>query len=329
MQTKYTSSAPGKLILFGEHAVVYGKPCIVTAVDQRVWVTASRVEPSSLVLRTNILSTAYEKPLRDLGRGVIPKEVGFIEHLTKRFFEWYPQHSGVELVIKSDISPTWGFGSSSASTVAAANALAGLFEITLSSQKLFELCYQVVLDVQGVGSGFDLAAAIWGGTIYYVAPASIVEQLSIPSLPLVVGYTGVKADTPTLIRQVGELKKNKQELVQGVFDRIHALTNKARQAFEQQDWVWIGKLMTENQAELEQLQVSSFRLDELIKASLSAGAFGAKLSGAGGGDCMMAVVDPTTREQVERALVEVHAEVIPIKLGVEGVRKEETKQTKD
>src|SRR4030043_356399 len=163
-----TASAPGKLMLFGEHAVVHGYPCIVTAVDQRIDVTT-----------------------------------------------------------KSDFSSRFGFGSSSAVTVAFAKALTILYGIELSKKELFNLCYRAVLDVQGVGSGFDIASAIWGGTIYYIPPAKVVRAVDIDSIPLVVGYTGIKADTPTLIRMVQQMYAAEPARVEKIFIGMEQITNKA------------------------------------------------------------------------------------------------------
>src|SRR5258708_31992582 len=216
-----TASASGKLLLFGDHAVVYGQPCIVTAVDQRIHVTVKKNGDDIFQLSAPDLGLqAYSKTIADLGHKEVPKAVSFLELCYKHFLEKYPQREGIIVTSKSDFSSQFGFGSSSAVTVAFAKALTALYGIDLRQHELFKLCYRAVLDVQGVGSGFDIAAAIWGGTIYYISPAKVVEDLHMDDLPLVVGYTGIKADTATLIRMVETAYKNNPEKMSKIFLEI-------------------------------------------------------------------------------------------------------------
>lgn len=317
-----TASAPGKLMLFGEHAVVYGHPCLVTAVDQRMTVTVKKNGVNIFRMDAPDLGlTAYSKTIADLGKKDLPKEVQFVERLYKRFLTEYPQGEGIDVQTKCDFSTKFGFGSSSAVTVAFAKALTELYGVNLNQSELFTLCYQAVMDVQGVGSGFDIASAIWGGTIYYVPPAKVVRMVDIDSIPLVVGYTGVKADTPTLVRMVEQqMKENKQ--VRKVFVEIGTLVDQAERAVNKRDWPEVGRLMDRNHEILKTLNVSSVELERLTNAAKAGGAYGAKLSGAGGGDCMIAVVDKSQREGVEKAIVAAKGQVLKVVLGAAGVRVE-------
>jgi mevalonate kinase len=318
-----TASAPGKLMLLGEHAVVSGHPCMVTAVEQRIYVSVEKNGKDVFYMEAPDLGlNAYSKTIEALAKKSPPPAVRFVEHLYKRFLERWPQQEGIVVKTKSEFSSAFGFGSSSAVSVAFAKALTHLYEIELSNQELFELSYQAVLDVQGVGSGFDIASAIWGGTIYYVPPAKVVRELQIEQMPLVVGYTGVKADTPTLIRMVQSLHADEPEMVESWFAKIAGLVNKAEKAIREKDWSELGKLMMKNQSILRELQVSSLELNRLNRAAVKAGAFGAKLSGAGGGDCMIAVVDAAKKKVVELAIQKAGGEVLKVQLHAEGVRLE-------
>jgi len=318
---KVTASAPGKLMLFGEHAVVYGIPSIVTAVDQRISVEVEKNGVDAFHLEAPDLGlAAYSKTIGDLGKKQLPKAVRFIEMFYKRFLDKYPQKEGIDVTTRSDFSASYGFGSSSAVTVAFAKALTSLYGIELSKKDLFNLCYQTVIDVQGVGSGFDIATAIWGGTIYYVAPAKVVEVIEILDLPIVVGYTGVKADTPTLIRMVQGLRAKNKKKIENIFNLTGEIVNMARVGMERGDWELVGGLMKKNQKLLRKLQVSSVELEDLIKAAEKSGAYGAKLSGAGGGDCMVAVVSGENKDGVERGIGAVGGGLVRVVLGAEGVR---------
>ncbi len=316
-----TASAPGKLLLFGDHAVVYGHPCLVTAVDQRMYVTVKKNGVDILHLDAPDLGlTAYSKTIADLGTKDLPKGVSFIEHLYKRFLEKYPQEEGINVTTRSDFSSQFGFGSSSAVTVAFAKSLTTLYNIDLTNEELFDLCYKAVLDVQGVGSGFDIASAIWGGTIYYVKPAKMVKQLDIDHIPLVVGYTGIKADTPTLVRMVESTRKDSPEKIDGIFNQMEEIVDAAFEAIEKRDWPKTGELMKQNQQLLRQLSVSSVKLEDLISATEKVGALGAKLSGAGGGDCMLALAEKGKEEAVESAITHAGGFMMKVTLQAEGVR---------
>lgn len=312
-------SAPGKLMLFGEHAVVYGCPCIVTAVNQRVHVKASFNGQDELVINAPQLGVKnYRRNVSSLCSQEMPKQVSFIEAVVKRFYQNYGLKKGLELETKSDFSHSYGFGSSSAVTIATAMALKELYSVKLSPKKLFKLCYKAVLDIQGVGSGFDLAAALWGGTLFYEKGARLVKKMKISKFPIVVYYSGVKADTPTLVRQVAELKRRHPIKVKRVFEDIEKVVLKAKEALNQGDWKKIGGLMNKNQKLLEGLGVSTLKLEKLIKAAINAGAWGAKLSGAGGGDCIVAVCPPQKQKAIEQVLVKAGGKKMQVKLNSKG-----------
>ncbi|MBI3386063.1 hypothetical protein HY031_03200 [Candidatus Gottesmanbacteria bacterium] len=193
----------------------------------------------------------------------------------------------------------------------------------LDNKQLFDLAYKTVLDIQGKGSGFDVAAAIYGGTLYFMTGGKVIEPLRVDSLPLVVSYTGVKADTSSLIAQVSEKKEKNSEKVERIFDAIAKLVDEAKRKIPEGDWERVGKLMDFNQEYLRDLGVSSEKLESLISAAKSAGAFGAKLSGAGGGDCMIALVSNEKRDAVRNAITETDGEVVDVSMNAEGVRVEQ------
>ncbi len=317
---KVTTSAPGKLMLYGEHAVVYGLPCIVTAVDQRVRVS---VEPNGEgeihVCSPNVGLDEYHKKIERLGQDDLPKSMAFVEMLVKRFYEKNRINEGIRISTESDFSTQFGFGSSAAVVSALVLALAEYFKVKMSKQEMFEMAYQAVLDVQGVGSGFDVAASVYGGTLYYISPGKIIESVYQGELPLVVGYTGIKADTPTIIRQVAELKRN-EKWVESVFGDIAELVNQAKSNFKNINFEHLGELMNRNQELLSTLNVSSRELDRLIAAAKDGGAYGAKLSGAGGGDCMIAFAPENKVDEVGSAIEKAGGVWMKVRTGAEGVK---------
>lgn len=314
-------SAPGKLILFGEHAVVYGKPCIVTSVNQRLSIKASKLAAPVFKLNApDVDIKNYSKPLADLGKGEIPKGAKFVEFAAKNFFAKHRVTSGVKFETVTQFKSTFGFGSSSASAVCTVKALSEVFKIQLSEKEIFKLAYKTVLDVQGLGSGFDLAAAIYGGTLYFVTGGKTIQPLAIQHLPLIVGYTGIKADTAAIVREVKSRFEKYPKLLKNIYDGIELIVEQAKIALEKKDFEKVGQLMNLNQGYLESLGVSSEKLSSMIYAARNAGAYGAKLSGAGGGDCMIALAPSSKRKAVEKAIEKAGGQVLKVEVNTEGVK---------
>ena len=320
MKNKIEVSAPGKLMLFGEHAVVYGRPCIVTAVDQRIRVSVEIITASNLLIEApDVGVSSYRKSMDKLGVGDTPKAVKFIEYAVRNFKKKYNIKSGIKVKTKSDFSSEFGFGSSSAVTVGVIKALSAIFDVDLNNKGLFDMCYKSVLDVQGVGSGFDIAAAIWGGTLYFVGGGKKIIRISKKELPLVVGYTGIKADTATLVKEVALLKKRRPRLVNIIFNSISSIVEDAKKLMARSNYKGLGELANINQGLLDSLGINTTKLSDLIFAARNAGAYGAKLSGAGGGDCMIAFISKDKRKFVEKAIEKVGGKVISVKNVAEGV----------
>lgn len=303
---KIKVSAPGKLMLFGEHAVVYDRPCIVTAVSSRLHVQLKQT------------------PGRFKIDAPQAKDIRFVEEAIKVFREKYKLSNGLSIKTVSDFSSQYGFGSSSAVTVAVLYGLAKIYGIDLSLKEIFDLGYQVTLNIQGVGSGFDIAAAVYGRTNYFITGGKAIQPLKIETLPLVIGYSGVKADTPTLVRDLKSKMQNLklQSKIQNSFNLIEKVVIQAKTVLQDKRWERLGELMNENQRLLQQLGVSTKKLDQMCAVAISAGAYGAKLSGAGGGDCMMTIVSEEKRKSVEAAIIEVGGEIIKVKTNAEGVKLE-------
>lgn len=297
------TSAPGKLLLLGDYAVVYGHPCIVTAVDKRL-----NVEASIIDAREDLIETPQVKESR------------FVLETIAYMKEQFNIKEMIAIKTQGDFSHQVGLGSSSAVTVATVAALRQLFNLNLSKKDIFTISYKVNLLIQGVGSGFDIAAATYGKTIRYVKGGVELEELSIPNLPLIVGYSGIKADTPYYIRKVESAFKQRQTELNKLFDSTHTLVDRATVAFKTNDLATVGRCMNEGHAILQQLGVSIPKLDSMVSSARDAGAWGAKLSGAGGGDCMIALAPPEKKQQVMDAIEQAGGEIITVGLQADGVK---------
>ncbi len=300
---KIKVSAPGKLMLFGEHAVVYGHPCIVTAVDKRLYLKAEIIED----IEDRIIAPQV-------------KESRFVLESIACFKDRFNIKKNVKIKTNGDFSHRVGLGSSSAVTVATFKALSKLFKKDLSLREIFDLSYYVNIKIQGLGSGFDIAAATFGKTIYFEKAGKTIQPLNTKPFSLAVGYSKLKADTPFYVRKVAEAFKSRKKEMHNIFADITKIVNKARKSIEEANYNQLGELMNKNHALLQKLGVSIPRLDKMIEFSLKKGALGAKLSGAGGGDCMIALVSPNKRLDVENAIEKAGGEVIRVKNNTQGVR---------
>lgn len=190
----------------------------------------------------------------------------------------------------------------------------------MTEKEIFDLAYQTVLDIQGVGSGFDLAAAIYGETLYFLSGGKKIENLNIDKLPLIIGYTGIKADTATIVKEVKSRFENKQEELSKIYDGMDNIVEDAKIALIENNLKKLGELMNLNQTLLEQLGVSTNKLSSIINASRNAGAFGAKLSGAGGGDCMIALAPENKKSAVKKAIENAGGKIIEVNVNAPGVK---------
>jgi mevalonate kinase len=315
-----TVSAPGKLMLLGEHSVVYGHPCLVTSVKQRLNLSVSFNTDKMFNLKAPEVGIAsYTKPLSGLSQGEIPKGARFIEAALKNYISCKKVKSGINISTKSDFSASYGFGSSSASAVCLIKALSEICGHKLDDKQIFNLSYKTVMDVQGAGSGFDVASAVYGGTLYYVSPGKVIERLPTENIPLIVGYTGVKADTVAIVGDVARKKSQNPEKVARIFAAVTKLVDETKKKIVESDWERVGRLFDFNQDYLRDLGVSTEKLETLISAAKSAGAYGAKLSGAGGGDCMIAIAPPESFAKVKDAINSAGGTVIDVSTNVPGV----------
>jgi mevalonate kinase len=316
-------SSPGKLMLLGEHAVLFGYPCIVTAVGQRMNATVELVdEPLFILDAPDVHVNNYQKSIASLGAGDIPKGARFVERAVHNFLVGRKYRGGVRIATTSEFTADFGFGSSSASTVCVVGALQYLLDGRIDHWRVFDVAYKTVLDIQKKGSGYDIASACLGGTLLYQSGGKVMESIPLESIPLVIGYTGQKYETVKVIEEVEKLHARFPEKIDAAYRDMGALVPPAIDALKNADWSLVGQLMNRNQSLLEVLEISSPKLTAMIDAARDAGAWGAKLSGSGKGDCIIALAGSGQWEAVSKGIRGAGGTVVDVPCNVEGLRVE-------
>jgi mevalonate kinase len=297
-------SAPGKVIIFGEHAVVYGRPAIAVPVTQ---------VQAQATLQSSDDRTGFRLVAPDLGRNYLLAEAKTDDPLAmvvrlvlERLGQTPPPD--IILTVTSTIPLGRGLGSGAAISTAIVRALAQFFGQPISPADSSALVYEVEKIYHGTPSGIDNTVIAFEQPVYFVKGRPIHRMRVKQPFQLVIGDTGVVAPTHQV---VGDLRRRWQadpDHYEGYFDEIETIVNQARVAIEQgrPGLPALGKLMDENQEILEALGVSSPELDSLTKAARGAGAWGAKLSGAGWGGNMIALA-PTQPEVITAITVALFA----------------------
>ncbi len=294
----FTATAPGKIILIGEHAVVYGQPAIavpVTQVQARAIVTA---QPGGREFQVRAPATGVdspwealppENPLRAALAGVC-RTLGVTR---------IPAGS---LKIVSTIPLAAGLGSGAAVSVAVIRALSAFLGQRLPDEQVNALAYEVEKIHHGTPSGIDNTVVTYARPVYFVRGQPVETFRVRRPFTLVIGDTGIPAPTKEAVGDVRRGWQAEPQRYERLFAALGSLTRAARQAIEGGHPRRLGPLMNEAHDLLGEMGVSSPELDRLVQAARQAGALGAKLSGGGRGGNMIALVEPEGAEAVSLAM---------------------------
>lgn len=335
------SSAPGKVYLFGEHAVVYGEPAVPCAIERRARVTAEprddqriRVDARDLTLDGFTVewdeTSGDQHPDVEAPSDLLAAATGYVsEAVTQARDVLEDPRAGFDIKVESDIPLGAGLGSSAAVVVAAIDAAVRAAGEEIPPEDLARRAYEAEYAVQdGQASRADTFCSAMGGAVR--VEGDDTRTIDAPSLPFVVGYDGGSGDTGELVAGVRALR-DRYEFAADTVAAIGDVTRQGERLLAEADPTAepgadlldsLGDLMNFNHGLLEALGVSSRSLDAMVWAAREAGAEGAKLTGAGGGGCIVAL-DPTDETATGLRYTPDCEQVFRAELATEGVRAEE------
>lgn len=307
-------SGYGKVIMFGEHFVVHGVPGIVSATDAATDAEVKKVDEGITIKDERKGSKGYaeEKKLQ---------QIESIERMLKTM--GMPQATAMSIWLGGNLPGFSGLGASAASSVAIARAITKEFGLKFSDQQINEIAYEAEKAYAGNPSGIDNTAATFGGLLWFkknmAGESDTFEKISIRApVEIIIGSTGIVANTKAMVEGVAERKKQNPQKYDPLFKQAENLALTGRKALKDFDLKKVGELMNENHRLLQEIGVSCKELDHLVDVARKQGAYGAKLTGGGGGGCMTALTPgKELQEKVAAAIEKEGFQVLRTKIGVQ------------
>jgi mevalonate kinase len=312
---KSIASAPGKVILFGEHFVVYGIKAILCSIDKRITATSQIIDEKKIRIKSDIGKVEISTDsLSTLDRSMnIMKPFLYI---AKKTLEKSEKNVGIEIKIDSEIPAGIGLGSSSACCVAVAASVTGLFE-KLSKEEILKIAIEAERTIFENTSGADCSVCTFGGLMQYDLKNGFKKINSKVNFDLVIANSKQAHFTSEIVENVRRFRENNEDLFASFCEQESIIIQTALVALEKNDLASLGLLMSKNQNLLERINISTEKIALLVREAKKT-SFGAKITGAGGGGCIIALVD---RSNIEKTLFNLkdHSECFSAKIDFNGI----------
>jgi len=289
----------GKVILFNEHFVVYGLPAIVSAIGRKTTAVVEKGSGSG----TEVNDYRPETPGYKAEK--LREQQESVQRMLK-FMNINTEHNHFKITLGGDLIAASGVGASAASCAAIARAFSEELVLNYSDEQVNQTAYEGEKGYHGTPSGIDNTAATYGGLIWYRrgGESQIMDRMKLRKpVEVVMGNTGIVADTKIVVADVKERKEKEAEKYAQIFKNADELAQKARKQLAAFDLPNLGISMNKNHEMLQQIGVSCDELDVLVDLARDNGALGAKMTGTGRGGYMVALTPG--RELQERVAVEI------------------------
>lgn len=318
-----TASAPAKVILFGEHFVVYGQPAIVLAIDKRANVTAQlrkddriSISSSNLRIAGTFRGDKYQAQKGGAqGRIKLEPAKSAVQQVLDKAGS---KKRGVDIRISSNIPVSAGLGSSAAVATATVAAVGRLLDAELTRDQIFRMAYKSECLVHGTPSGIDPAISTYGGALQFQKDRDFIDLKVQTNIPLVIGNTKIERSPSELLARVRRTRQSLPSIVDLLMITGARTALLAVDALRKGELKTVGELMNINHALLSAVGVSHESLERLVYAARNSGAFGAKLTGGGG--CMIALAEENKQKKVMAAIERAGGTVFEACKSDEGVR---------
>jgi len=297
------AKAPGKIILFGEHFVVYDNRAILGAIDKYATVTSEKTNTDNILISSSLGQSSIKKD-EDVGR--VEKKFRPFFYIAKKVIEKNNFDKGISIKIESNIPIGAGLGSSSACCVAASASIANLFSDT-TDKEILELAIQAEKTIFPNSSGADCTVSVYGGIIEYQKEKGFTKiDTENEFFFLIIDSEQIHA-TDKVVERVKKFKEENKDMFAELCSEEERLITKALDSMKSNDLETIGKCMAQNEIFLEQIGVSNDVLLSITK-EIEMITFGAKITGAGDGGCIIALTqkDDDLSEYVNTTKYQTH-----------------------
>ncbi len=309
---KSKASAPGKVILFGEHFVVYGVKAILCSINKRVTVTAEKTTDKKIFINSEIGNLILEpnKSISEINSRLKP-----FYYLANKVIK--NQNTGIQIKIDSEIPLGVGLGSSSACCVAGAAAIFKLFG-DISKEEILELAIEAERTIFENTSGADCTVCVYGGIMEYDKKQGFKKIEDEPNFQLVIANSNIEHSTESMVSEVKAFTiKNKEEFSK-LLEQELELVEDVLKLLKENNTIKLGEKINQNQKYLETIGISNNQLRKMIEIGQKT-SFGAKITGSGGGGCIFAITDESNLEDTLKEFKDNNFECFSVEIDFKGL----------